>query len=170
MAKGTLVTFTPEGKRTDKRIDRLAGPNVEEISKSIGDGHFIGMEVLFEGKKRVAYVDEDGDPKKMTVNPYATNYVQEANPLRKTVCIRGPIAIWLPDDPIRLHTRKTPRQDPLADMLRRVGSELVQMADDLEQDRPSDVSQYALEAQTAIYSHYVNEEHRMSREEAQKKG
>lgn len=167
MAKGTLITFDPDGKRSDHRVDRLAGPNNEEIQKAIGGGYYIPVEVMFEGKKRVAYVDEDGSPKKMVVNPYATSYMQAAHPHGKTVSLRGPIAIWLPDDPVRppLRTRKKPKHDPLADLLRRVGGELVQLADDIEQERPSEVSLYAVEAQTAIYSHYVNEEHRKAKEE-----
>lgn len=100
MATGELVKIEPGGEITRLRIDRKTGPTMVEIRSTIGGGYYAQLGMIFEGKKRVGYVDEDAKCKKNPppVNAYATRMVQEFYPEGGTVDILGSVGVWVPDD------------------------------------------------------------------------
>lgn len=96
MAKGKLITITPDGKKTETRIEHDGGPSLEELQKELR-GFPILVKVEYEGKLRHAYVDEDGRARRRPINPHASTYLQKAYEPVETVLLVGNLTIWIPD-------------------------------------------------------------------------
>jgi len=105
MSKGTLIKIDNEGKQTQFRCESPGGPSVTEIQEALG-GYFALLNCVFQGKERIAYVDEDGDPRQLSPNLYATRMVQEYYAkagrqlsISRIGMVRGALVVWVPDDP-----------------------------------------------------------------------
>lgn len=103
MTTGILVKIDPIGNITRRRIERKAGPTMEEIRDMVGS-YYAQIGVIHEGKKCTAYIDEDAKIKRLPppVNAFATRMVQEYYAEGgKTVDILGNIVVWIPDEKIK---------------------------------------------------------------------
>jgi len=101
MASGKLIRLDVDGKKTET-ITIDWNPTMEELQKAVG-GYVNSLVINYEGIRRQAYVDEEGGfgpgCKGLPVNEEATRLWHAANPLQvgRNV-IRGPMAIWIPDE------------------------------------------------------------------------
>lgn len=96
--KGTLIRIDAEGNKTYFRVENEIGPTVEDLKKAVG-GSFANCQCLYEGVKRTAWVDENGNSKGLRVNPIAARLVQEAYPKGcETNLILGNFVIFVPDE------------------------------------------------------------------------
>lgn len=89
---GTLFVMSPDGRVTEERWEQTGYPKLEVMQRLVG-GYIERVRVSWQGRKRDAYVDEDGLAKQLPPNFNATRLCG--------MFIVGSIVIWVPDKATR---------------------------------------------------------------------
>lgn len=89
-----MVTVDLEGTQVTQPWGERGPPPWKVLSGLIGGGYIERVQVRFENKIRDAYVDEDGKPRGMPLNPHATKMLT-VRYFGQTLC--GKMVIWIPD-------------------------------------------------------------------------
>jgi hypothetical protein len=88
---GTLVKLHTDGTITRHEITGGCA-SLKQLQDLVG-GYVTLVHVMWEGKSRHAYVDEDGESKGLEFNDYASTAFLEADGHHPLV---GPMVVWVP--------------------------------------------------------------------------